>query len=114
MPVYPYTCPAGHDFEVIRPYSRAADAAFCPEHEEPGVRIWTVPTSLVSREYVTDIMNGWTKGEGKPLAGHTMAETQHAALHMAKGQKSQQHQGSKVPNFTSFPGLPPTRNYTLD
>ncbi|MCX8126276.1 MAG: zinc ribbon domain-containing protein [Dehalococcoidia bacterium] len=60
MPIYEYSCPAGHGvFELMRPVSRADEKALCPKCNKPSRRVFS-KFACVSKG---------ADGESTPLAG---------------------------------------------
>lgn len=48
MPIYEYRCPkCGKDFELMRPFSKADEAAPCPDCGSPGEKLISVFSSTV-------------------------------------------------------------------
>ena len=48
MPLYDFRCPkCGLEFEVSRPFSRATEAAMCPQDGMESERVFTMPMTFV-------------------------------------------------------------------
>lgn len=81
MPLYAFLCTAcGLQSDYFEPVGTGFKA--CIACGAVMTRQWTMPTVQVHRS-ASDVLNRAVAGEGDPMPGKTMAETQQAAQQMA-------------------------------
>jgi hypothetical protein len=92
MPIYSFVCPgcgAQRDIRFPMLYMTEHYKPLCKDCPTLMERLWTAPAVQIVPS-ASDVLNRALRGEGDPMPGKTMAETQKAAQQMAASHRQRQ------------------------